>query len=219
MGLLVCYAESQPEKREANVSSIMNVTFVKNFDCEPIVANSSSFMNRSNDISGTFRPLTPAQIKGNALFVALWSATFLIVIVGVVLAVKTGLMWIAVVSGAMWVCALLLVANIRSVRYVPKFGRKYNILRSLFCGFLVYSGVAWRGLLGFYHRFVLMDERGMSISAFGWTVMAVSLTVMLISKLSLYRVANVHVADFIGAIEMMALAVFIGSIMFMLLYT
>lgn len=86
-------------------------------------------MNTLNDIFGTFRPLTPAQMKGNAQFVALWSASLLIVLVGVVAAVRTGIVWIGVVAGGIWMGVIFLLANNRKVKYVPKFGVKYNLLR------------------------------------------------------------------------------------------
>ena len=69
-------------------------------------------MNTLNDIFGTFRPLTPAQMKGNAQFVALWSASLLIVLVGVVAAVRTGIVWIGVVAGGLWMGVIFLLANL-----------------------------------------------------------------------------------------------------------
>lgn len=176
-------------------------------------------MNTLNDIFGTFRPLTPAQMKGNAQFVALWSASLLIVLVGVVAAVRTGIVWIGVVAGGIWMGVIFLLANNRKVKYVPKFGVKYNLLRFLIGGYLVYSGAVWRGLLGCYCLLAAKEGWEMSLSAFGWTLMTTSLAITLISKWSLYRMADVQVADLVGVIEMTALAVFIGSIMFLLLYT
>ncbi|MGN0228851.1 MAG: hypothetical protein ACI4BH_03480, partial [Muribaculaceae bacterium] len=126
---------------------------------------------------------------------------------------------IGAVSGVIWLCAVIFVASIRDVKYVPKFGIKYNLMRFLIGGFLVYSSVAWRGLLGIYNRVVINVACEVSISAFGWAVMAISLVITLISKLSLYRIEDVQMADLVGIIEMAALAIFLGSIMFILLYT
>lgn len=172
----------------------------------------------SDNIFGTFRPLTAARIKGNAKFVALWLAPFLICIAGVVVAVKTGIIWIGAASGAICVCALIFVASLRNVKYVPAFGIKYNLLRLTICGLIIYGGVAWRSLLGLYFRLSIKNGCDWCISSFGWTTMALSFAIMLISKLSLFRIVNAHVADIIGIIEVFALTVFIGSIMFMLLY-
>lgn len=172
-----------------------------------------------NNIFGTFRTLTPAQIKDNALFVGWWAVVFLIVIAGVAVAVLTKIVWLAPAISLIGVCLYFFVARNRNTHYVCKFGMKYNILRSLTCGFLVYGGVGWRGLLGFYNYLSLGKGCNLSITSYGWTILAVSLIITLITKLSLYRIVDVQVADLIGLIEMSALGIFIGSIMFLLLYT
>lgn len=184
---------------------------------EPKQRHSSTIMN-SDNIFGTFRPLTAAQIKDNAKFVALWSAPFLICIVGVVVAVKTGIVWIGAASGAICVSALIFVASLRNVKYVPAFGMKYNLLRVLICGLIIYGGVAWRSLLGFYFHLNMKYGSELSISSFAWMVMALSCAIMAIARLSLFRIVDVYVADIVGIIEVLALSGFIGSIMFMLLY-
>ncbi len=84
--------------------------------------------DNNNDIFGTFRTLTPAQIKGNVIFVASWAAAFSIIIVGVVAAVMTGFVWIGPIACIIGLCAFFFVASIRSIRYVSKFGKKYNLL-------------------------------------------------------------------------------------------
>ncbi|MGN1266059.1 MAG: hypothetical protein ACI4UL_09615 [Muribaculaceae bacterium] len=173
----------------------------------------------SNGIFGTFRPLTAAQIKGNAIFVAAWSASFMIVVVGVALAVVTGIIWIGAASAAICVCLLCFVARIRNLKYVPKFGIKYNLMRMLIGGSLVYSSVAWRGLLGIYFRIVDNGWWNVPISTYGWALMWISLAITLLSKISLYRIEDVQVADLVGVIEVTALAILVGSIMFILLYT
>lgn len=172
----------------------------------------------SDNIFGTFRPLTPARIKGNAKFVALWMAPFLICIAGVVVALKTGIVWIGAVSGAICVGVLFVIASLRNIKYVPAFGKKYNLMRLFICGFIIYGGMAWRSLLGFYFHINKNDGCDMSISSFGWTAIALSFAIMLISKLSLFRIVDVYVADVVGIIEILALTGFIGSIMFTLLH-
>lgn len=176
-------------------------------------------MNNRNDIFGSFTPLSSAQIKGNVKYVSLWVIPFLIITASVVVAVNTGFVWIAAMSGVIGVGSLIFVAGIQNVRYVPQFGFKYNLLRALMCGGLVYAGVAWRGLLGFYNFFYNVDGWNFSASTFGWVVMTLSLVITLISKYILCRIVSVQIADLIGIIEMTACATFIGSIMFMLLYT
>lgn len=99
------------------------------------------------------------------------------------------------------------------------FGIKYNLLRLLICGAFVYSGVAWRGLFGLYNRLRWNNGWDMSISSFGWWILAISLLITILCKLSLYRIVDVQVADFVGILELTALGIFIGSIMFLLLYT
>lgn len=95
----------------------------------------------------------------------------------------------------------------------------YNILRTVICGFLVYGGVGWRGLLGFYNYLSWKQGCDMYITSYGWTLLSISLIITLITKLSLYRIVDVQVADLIGIIEITALGIFIGSIMFLFLYT
>lgn len=176
-------------------------------------------MNKRNDIFGSFTPMSPEQIKGNIKFVSLWLTPFLIVFAGVLGAVTIGNVWIAATAGVICVSTLIFIASIKNVKYVPQFSFSYNLLRALICGFLVYGGSAWGGLLGIYNFFVMEDGRDMSTSLFSLIVMAISLAIILISKYILYNIANVQIADLVGLIEITALALFIGSLMFMLLYT
>lgn len=175
--------------------------------------------SNNNDILGTFRILTPAQIKCNARYVANWVVGFSIVIAGVVIAVWTGIVWLAPVLGVVGLCPLFFAPRICNIRYTPRFGLKYNLLRTVICGFLVYGDVGWRGLLGFYNYLRWKQDWDISISSYGWTVLALSLTITLIINLSLYRIADVRVADLAGIIEMTASGISIGSIMFLILHT
>lgn len=172
-----------------------------------------------NDIFGTFRILTPAQIKCNAVYVAKWVVGGSIVIAGVVIAVLTGIIWISPVLGIIGICPLLFVPRLRNIRYTPRFGMKYTMLRLMILGFLVYGEVGWRGLLGFYNYLRWKQDWNISISTYGWTISAISLAITLIANLSLYRKVDVRVADLAGTIEMTALGILIGSIMFLILYT
>lgn len=171
-----------------------------------------------NNIFGTFRILTPAQKKCNAIYVTNWVVGFSIVIAGVVIAVWTGIVWIAPVVGIIGLSPLFFVPRIRDIRYTPRFGTKYNMLRMLICGFLVYGEVGWRGLLGFYNYLKWKQDWDVSITSYGWIVLVISLTITLITNLSLYRIVDVRVADLAGIIEMAASGIFIGSVMFLLLY-
>lgn len=175
--------------------------------------------SNDNDFFGSFRTLTPAQIKGNAIFLASHAAGFFIMIVGVVAAVLTKKLWLAPTIGLIGIIVYFFVAGKRNIRYVTKFGMKYNIMRSLICGFLIYGAVGWKGLLGIFHYLIWEKEWDISITSFGWTVLAISLLITFVTKLSLYRTEDVQVADLIGLIEMLSLAIFISSIMFLLLYT
>ena len=175
-------------------------------------------MINNEDIFGTFRPLTPAQIKGNAKFVALWSAPALIVIAGVVAAVNTGIIWIAAASALIWLIAFMLVVRKCTIRYEPRFGIKFNMLRFIPCGAIVYGGIGWRGLLSIYHRYI-MEHWNLSLESYGNMLIALTLSVTLIVNLHLYQHKNKHTADAIGIIETLALALFISSLMFRLLYT
>ena len=175
-------------------------------------------MINNEDIFGTFRPLTPAQIKGNAKFVALWSAPALIVIAGVVAAVKTGIIWIAAASALIWLITFMLVVRKCTIRYEPRFGIKFNMLRFIPCGAIVYGGIGWRGLLSIYHRYI-MDHWDLSLESYGNMLIALTLSVTLIVNLHLYQHKNRHTADAIGMIETAALALFLSSLMFRLLYT
>lgn len=172
-----------------------------------------------NDIFGTFRILTPAQIKCNARYVANWVVVFSIIIAGVVIAVWTGIVWIGPVFGIVGLCPVFFAPRFRNIRYTSRFGMKYNMLRMVIWGFLVYGGVGWRGLLGFYNYLKWKQDWDVSLAFYGWTILAISLIITLIANLSLYRIMDVQVADLAGIIEMMASGVFIGSIMFLLLYT
>lgn len=175
-------------------------------------------MVNNKDIFGIFRPLTPAQIKGNAKFVALWSAPALIIIAGVAAAVKTGIIWIAAASALVGLIAYMLVGRKRTIRYEPRFGIKFNMLRFILCGTIVYSGAGWRGLLSIYYRYVL-DNWSISLPAYGYTLMVLSLAITLATNLRLYRATDEHTADAIGIIETTALAIFLSSLMFLLFYT
>jgi len=173
-------------------------------------------MNDNNTaIFGTFRPLSQSEIRGNAIEVSLYAATLPVVIGGIALAVKFGRPWIGAIAGFIWLFLVIFVTKSRSQRYVSRFGSKYNVLRLLIGGFLVYTGVAWRGLLGFYNHL----EPGVSLSVFGRWISVISLLVTLISNVALYRISDEQVADLIGVMEITALAIFIGSMMFLLLYT
>lgn len=171
--------------------------------------------NSRSEIFGTFQPLTKFQMRRNVITVSSYAATFLIIIVGMVFAVWSGNVWIGVSAAVIWICAVMYVASIRTLQYVPKFGKKYNLMRTLICGCLVYGGIAWRGLLGLYNHLCL----DISLSAFGWLVLCCSLFIAVISKLSLYRIVDVQIADFVGIVEVIEVGIFIGSIMFLLLYT
>lgn len=173
----------------------------------------------NNDIFGTFRSLTPEQIKCNARFVANWVVGLSIVIAGVAIAVWTGIVWIGPVFAIVGLCPLFFAPRARNIRYTPRFGMKYNMLRLVIWGFVVYGGVGWRGLLGFYNYLKWKQDWDISLAYYGWTVLAISLIITLITNLSLYRTGNVQVADLAGIIEMTASGIFIGSIMFLLLYT
>lgn len=172
-----------------------------------------------NNIFGSFRILTPAQIKCNAVAVAHWVVGFSIVIAGVALAVWTGIIWIGPVFGIVGLCPLIFAPRVRKIRYTPRFGLKYNMLRMVTWGFIVYGGVGWRGLLGFYNYLKWKQDWDLSLTSYGWTVLVISLIITLITNLSLYRVVDPQVADLAGIIEMTASGIFIGSIMFLLLYT
>lgn len=169
-------------------------------------------------IFGTFRLLTPAQIMSNAKFVANWVVGYSIAIVGIVIAVRTGIVWIAPVFAIVGFFPLIFALRVRKNRYTPRFGKKYNMLRGVICGFLIYGDVGWRGLLGFYNYLRWKQGWDISISSYGWTILALSLSIALIFNLSLYRIVDVKVADLAGIIEMAAAGIFIGSIMFLILY-
>ena len=175
-------------------------------------------MINNEDILGTFRPLTPAQIKGNAKFVALLSAPALIIIAGVAAAIKTGIIWIGAASALIGLIAFLLGGRKRTIRYEPRFGIKFNMLRFILCGTIVYSGAGARDLLNIYNRYVL-DKWHITLSAYGNMLIALTLSVTLIANLHLYQHKNRHTADAIGMIETTALALFLSSLMFLLLYT
>lgn len=177
------------------------------------------YENNDINIFGTFRTLTPAQIKCNAIYAAGWVVAFSIVVAGVAIAVLTGIVWIGPVIGIVGLSSLYFVSRMRYMRYTPRFGKKYNIMRWVICGCLIYGGVAWRGLLGFYNYLCWKQGYNISIIPYGWTILSISLTIALVSKLCLYRITDVHIADLVGIIETTALATFIGSIMFLLLYT
>lgn len=172
-----------------------------------------------NDIFGTFRILTPTQIKRNAIYAAGWAVFFSITLVGVAIAVWTKIVWIAPAIFIIGLCVFCLIPGIHNIEYARKFSKKYNILRTVICGFLVYSGVGWRGLLGLYNYLILGKGLDMTITSYGWMILLISLIITLITKMSLYRIVNVQVADLVGIIEITALGIFIGSIMFLLLYT
>lgn len=175
-------------------------------------------MVNNKDIFGTFRPLTPAQIKGNAKFVALCSAPALIIIAGVAAAVKTGIVWIAAASALIGLIVLMLVGRKRTIRYEPRFGIKFNMLRFILCGTIVYSGAGARDLLNIYNRYVL-DKGNITLSAYGNMLIALTLSVTLIANLHLYQHKNRHTADAIGMIETIALTIFLSTLMFLLFYT
>lgn len=174
---------------------------------------------RNHNIFGTFRPLSREQIKINALFVTLWSIPFIIIIAGVTFSVNSGNVWIGAAAGVIAIASLWLIASIRNVKYVYRFGAKYNLLRFVIFGSLVYSNVAWHGLLGIYNRLSSMEGMKLSISGFGWTVMSLSLVILLCSKLMLFREVNVSYADIIGLMECLALSILFGAIMFLILYS
>lgn len=175
-------------------------------------------MVNNKDIFGTFRPLTPAQIKGNAKFVALWLAPALIIIAGVAAAVKTGIVWIAAASALVGLIVFMLVGKKRTIRYEPRFGIKFNMLRFILCGTIVYSGAVARDLLNIYNRYVL-DKWNITLSAYGNMLIALTLSVTLIANLHLYQHKNRHTADAIGIIETTALTIFLSTLMFLLFYT
>ncbi len=172
-------------------------------------------MNDYNGIFGSFHPLSHSEIRGNAIVVSLYMAMLPVIIGGVALAVKSGNIWFGAFAGVIWLCLVIFVTKCRRRRYVSRFGNQYNAMRLLVCGFLVYTGVAWRGLLGIYNQLGL----NVALSAFGLWITGISILITLISNLTLYRIRDVQVADLVGVIETFALVIFIGSIMFLFLYT
>ena len=116
------------------------------------------------------------------------------------------------------VSILLLIGRMRHIQYTPMFGIKYNLLRGLIGGTIVYNGIGWRGLLSIYYRYI-MDHWDLSLESYGYVILFVSLVSALTAKFSLYRIENVHKADAVGIIEITALTIFISSLMFLLLYT
>ena len=175
-------------------------------------------MINNEEIFGTFRPLTPAQIRANTKFVSFWSVPFLIVLVGVAIAVETEIVWVGAGFGLLAVSIFLLIGRMRHIQYTPMFGIKYNLLRGLIGGTIVYNGLGWRGLLSIYYRYI-MDHWDLSLESYGYVILFVSLVSALTAKFSLYRIENVHKADAVGIIEITALTIFISSLMFLLLYT
>ena len=175
-------------------------------------------MINNDEIFGTFRPLTPAQIRANTKFVSFWSVPFLIVLVGVAIAVETEIVWVGAGFGLLAVSIFLLIGRMRHIQYVPMFGIKYNLLRGLIGGTIVYNGIGWRGLLSIYYRYI-MDHWDLSLESYGNMLIALTLSVTLIVNLHLYQHKNRHTADAIGMIETAALALFLSSLMFRLLYT
>ena len=175
-------------------------------------------MINDEEIFGTFRPLTPAQIRANTKFVSFWSVPFLIVLVGVAIAVETEIVWVGAGSGLLAVSIFLLIGRMRHIQYTPMFGIKYNLLRGLIGGTIVYNGIGWRGLLSIYYRYI-MDHWDLSLESYGNMLIALTLSVTLIANLHLYQHKNRHTADAIGMIETAALALFLSSLMFRLLYT
>ena len=117
-----------------------------------------------------------------------------------------------------WFIAFMLVVRKSTIRYEPRFGIKFNMLRFIPCGPIVYGGRGWRGLLSIYHRYI-MGHWDLSLESYGNMLIALTLSVTLIANLHLYQHKNRHTADAIGIIEAVALALFISSLMFRLLYT
>lgn len=98
-------------------------------------------MINNEEIFGTFRPLTPAQIRANTKIVSFWSVPFLIVLVGVAIAVETETVWVGAGFGLLAGSIFLLIGRMRHIQYVPMFGIKYNLLRGLIGGTIVYNGI------------------------------------------------------------------------------
>lgn len=171
-----------------------------------------------NDIFGTFKPLTIAQIRGNARFIGVYGSPLILVGIGVAVAVATGLIWVAVCAAIAWISAWMYLMSRSAVKFVPRFGNKYNLLRFLVGGFLVYGGAASGSLLGIYNRLCLNGCCRLSVSSFGWGVMALSAAILLAANLSLNHIVNVWMADLAGLMEMVAATACIGSIMVIILY-
>lgn len=176
-------------------------------------------MFASDDILGSFKPLTSEQLKSNARFIAAWLSPALLVAASVVAAVISGIIWISSCVTLLCLLAWIFIPKRLHLVYTPRFSGQYNFLRFFVGGFLVYKGVAWRSLFGLYTRIPFHPFYHISESTFGWVALTSSLAIAVASNIKLTYTTNVQIADFIGIIEIFAAALTVGSIMFLALYT
>lgn len=172
------------------------------------------------EVTGSFVRLTPQQLRANARVVARWCGFVLLVVVGVVAAVATGITWIAAGAALLAFMAWRLDCRYRKSTYTPRFGVRYNLARAIVGLFLIYHGSSWKSLIGVYHRITESGQFGCSTAAFGWTVIAAVLPVLVAANcyLTFGKAVSREMADFLGVIEMVAVVLVAGAMMFLLIY-
>lgn len=176
-------------------------------------------MKDHDSIFGSFMPLSQEELKMNSKFMALWATGIALLAVGVGIAVKTGIIWIAVFSAifALGVCIFLFQKF--SFRFTPRFGVRYNFLRFLVGGFIVYRGTAWNGLFGLYQYLHFEKAWLMSAQTFAIITLICSVSIYILSNISLNHITDVLKADFLGLVEVLALVFAFGASFFLILYT
>lgn len=171
-------------------------------------------------IFNTYKPLTKPALCENMKVVGLAIALLLLFAGGVAIAVKTGIVWLAIIGAGVSVSVYYIVAQKCKLHYTERFGAGYNyLLRMLVGGFLVYGGSSYRGLWGIYERLHVVEGYDFSFGTFAWTTFGVAALVFATCNVSLNYIRNVRLADVLGLMEVVAVGVGFGALFALILYT
>lgn len=174
----------------------------------------------NNRIFGTFTPLTRSQLKQNACIIATNALPVIVLAIGVIISVRTGIIIIAPVIAAISIPFLIYISRSTKFTYTRRFGMQYDLVRFVIGGFIVYQRTAWRGLLGLYsHLHFTTGYLNMSATHFGMAILMFSLLLFIVSNIWLNYVSDVQIADLLGFAEVCGATFAIGATFLLLLYT